>query len=409
MKIAIIGAGPAGLMCAIQAGQNINNQIILIDANEKVGKKLFITGKGRCNVCNFCSCDQFLKNVVTNSKFLYSAINKFSPQDTFNFFNNAGTKLKVERGSRVFPESDKSSDIIKTLVNQINKNNTKIMLNTKVTNICKDNAEFNIKTNNGVVNCDYLVIATGGKSYSSTGSTGDGYKFAKGFGHNIINAKPALVPIKLKNYNGSLAGLTLKNVEVSVNLNNKKYAQFGEMLFTHNGVSGPIILTLSSYLNKFNLKGVKLILNLKPALNDQILNDRLLRDFESNKNKLFKNYLKDLMPSSLTEFFIEGLNINPNKKLCEITKEERKEIIFKLQNIVFEIDSLDDIDVGIITSGGVDIKEINPTNMQSKKCENLFFAGEVMDVDALTGGFNIQIALSTGFLVGKFLAEKGDI
>ena len=405
MKIAIIGAGPAGLMCAVEAGKNINNQILLIDSNEKVCKKLFITGKGRCNVCNFCSSEDFLTKVVTNSKFLYSAINKFTPKDAFDFFNNNGVKLKVERGLRVFPQSDKSSDIIKCLVNQINKKNTKILLNTKVEEIEKKGEIFTLKTNKAQIDCDCLVVATGGKSYSSTGSTGDGYKFAKGFNHNIIDIKPALVPIKLKNYDGSLAGLTLKNVEIKTNINNKNFSLFGEMLFTHSGISGPIVLTLSSLINKFDIKGKSVAINLKPALNEKILNERLIKDFNNFKNKSLKNYLKELMPTSLIEYFVSSKNLDENKKVCEITKEERNIIINNLQNLTFTIDCLDNIDFAIVTSGGVDVKEINPASMESKKCKNLFFAGEVLDVDCLTGGFNIQTALSTGFSVGKYLSE----
>ena len=409
MKIVIIGAGPSGLMAAIFAGKNKNNEIILIDKNEKVGKKLFITGKGRCNVCNYCKKEKFLENVVSNSKFLYSAINNFSPMDTYDFFNQNGTKLKVERGERVFPQSDKSSDIIKCLVNQINKNNTKILLNTKVINVYKNNNKFLIKTNNGNILADCLVICTGGKSYSSTGSTGEGYNFAKNFNHTIINPKPALVPILLKDYNGSFSGLTLKNVEVKINVENKNFSQFGEMIFTHTGVSGPIVLTLSSYLNKYNLLNKKLFIDLKPALDINTLDERLLRDFITFKNKSLKSYLKELMPRAIIDYFVNCGKLNPNKLVNLISKQERKVIIDLLKNLPFTIKDLDNIDYGIVTSGGIDTKEINPKNMESKLVRNLFFAGEIIDVDALTGGYNIQIALSTGYLVGNYLKEQGGV
>lgn len=408
MKIVIVGAGPAGLMTAIYAGKNKDNKIIIIDKNEKVGKKLFITGKGRCNVCNYCSNEKFLENVVNNSKFLYSAINNFSPMDTFNFFDNNGTKLKVERGGRVFPKSDKSSDIIKCLTKSINNNNTTILLNTTVLNVYKKDNGFVVKTNKENIVADCVVLCTGGKSYSQTGSTGDGYNFAKNLGHNIISPKPALVPILLKNYDGSLSGLTLKNVQASVIVNNKKYSQFGEMLFTHTGVSGPIILTLSSFLNKYNIIDKNIYIDLKPALDEKTLDERLIRDFNTFKNKALKNYLKELMPSSLINYFIKCGNFNENQEANAISKNDRKKIIELLKNLPLTIKGLDNIDFGIVTSGGVDTKQINPKNMESKLIKNLFFAGEVVDVDALTGGFNIQIALSLGNLVGNYLKNKGE-
>lgn len=406
MDIIIIGAGPAGLMCAVKSSENKNNKVILIDSNEKIGKKLFITGKGRCNICNNTTPENFLKNVVNNSKFLYSAINKFSPQDTITFFESNGTPLKTERGNRVFPQSDKSSDIIKTFLRVLNKQNVNIYLKNKVNNISKINNKFQVDTNNQTFLGDALIIATGGKSYPSTGSTGDGYLFAKKFGHKVIKPKPALVPIRLKNYKGELAGLSLKNVSANISINNKTYSQFGEMLFTHTGVSGPIILSLSSYINSFNLIGAKLIIDLKPNLSKEILTNRLIRDFDNYKTKLLKNYLKELMPSSLIETFISKNNLDANIPVCNITKEYRQKIIDGLKNLTYDIDKLDDIDLGIVTSGGVDVKEVNPKNMQSKLIENLFFVGEVLDLDALTGGYNIQIALSTGFSAGEYLANK---
>ncbi len=407
MDIVIIGTGPAGLMCAVKASENENNNVILLDGNEKIGKKLFITGKGRCNICNYTTTDNFLKNVINNSKFLYGAINKFTPQDTMTFFEENGTPLKIERGNRVFPTSDKSSDIIKTFTKVLKKQNVKIDLQTFVRSVTKVENKFEINTNKKKYICDALVIATGGISYSSTGSKGDGYVFAKVFGHSIIKPKPALVPIMLNDYKGELAGLTLKNVEVKVKIENKSFSQFGEMLFTHNGVSGPIILSLSSYINKYNLSNANINLNidLKPNLSKDMLNNRLLRDFETFKNKNLKNYLKELLPSSLINVFIRKNGLDENVVICNITKDIRQKIIDGLKCFTYTIKCLEDIEYGIVTSGGIDVKEINPKNMESKNINNLFFVGEVLDLDALTGGFNIQIALSTGFLAGEYLSS----
>lgn len=403
MKIVVIGAGPAGLMCAVKSSENINNEVIILDGNEKIGKKLYITGKGRCNVCNNCDKDEFLTKVVNNSKFLFTALNSFNTSDTISFFEKNGTKLKIERGNRVFPLSDKSNDIIKTFQKILNKQNVNIRLNTLVKKIEKKENLFKIFTNKDVIVCDAVVVATGGKSYSSTGSTGDGYSFAKSFGHSINKIYPALAPIKLKDYDRFLAGLSLKNVKVSIKINNKTYSQFGEMLFTHKGVSGPIILTLSSYINKYCITNEILHLDLKPALTEEKLNDRLIRDCKDFNNKSLKNYLKELLPLSLIDFFIKRLKVNENTKMCDLTKELRKDIIKLLKDFTFYLESLEDIEYAIVTSGGVNVKEVNPKNMESKLINNLFFAGEVLDVDALTGGFNIQIALSTGFSAGNYL------
>lgn len=403
MKVVIIGAGPAGLMCATESCKNKENKIVLLDRNEKVGKKLYITGKGRCNVCNKTTKEEVLNNIVNNSKFLFTSINQFSPDDTISFFESNGTKLKVERGNRVFPVSDKSSDISKTFLKVLNKDNVEIKLNQIVKKIKKTVNGFDIQTDKQKFQADILVIATGGKSYSVTGSKGDGYKFAKDLGHIVIGISPALVPINLKDYDGSLAGLSLKNVEVSLKINNKKYSQFGEMLFTHKGVSGPIILTLSSLINKFDLEDVLLNIDLKPALSLEKLDERLLRDFKEYKSKILKNYLKELLPNSLIEIFIKKGNLNSNIPLCNINKEMRKNIIYLLKNFSFKVKSLEDIEYAIVTSGGVNVKEINPKTMESKLVSHLFFVGEVLDLDAFTGGFNIQIALSTGYSAGAYI------
>jgi predicted Rossmann fold flavoprotein len=407
MKIVIIGTGPAGLMCAVKASENKNNSVILCDKNDKIGKKLYITGKGRCNVCNNTSIQNFLENVVNNSKFLMSSLNSFTPSDTIKFFESNGTKLKTERGNRVFPQSDKASDITKTFAKILKRDNVELNLNSKVQCIKKIDNGFEIKIKDKIFNCDAVVISTGGKSYVSTGSSGDGYAFAKMLGHNVVQLKPALVPIKLKDFDSNLAGLTLKNVTVTVKVKDKIFSQFGEMLFTHSGVSGPIILTLSSFLNKYTLNDCELIIDLKPAISSKELEDRLINDFKTFKHKSFKNYLKELLPLSLIDYFIKRMDINYDKQVCLINKEERKRIVDFLKNMNFSIACLEDLDYAIVTSGGVDVKEINPKTMESKICNNLFFVGEVIDVDALTGGFNIQIALSTGFCAGKYLSEIG--
>lgn len=405
MKIVIIGAGPAGLMCAYMASQNDKNKIILLDKNEKIGKKLFITGKGRCNITNLCNKDEFLKNVVNNSKFLYSAISNFSPQDTVEFFNKNGLKTTLERGNRVFPASEKSSDVIKIFQRLLKNQNVELCLNSNVKNAYYDGTQYVVCLDNKKLLCDALVVATGGKSYPTTGSTGDGYKIAKGFSHLVVDPKPALCPILLKDYDGSLAGLSLKNVSVSIKIGNKKFTQFGEMLFTHNGLSGPIILTLSSFINKFDLQGTKLFIDLKPALDIKQLENRLLRDFETNKNKSIKNYLKELMPSSLIKLFAEKAHLQLDAPINQITKSQRNDLITTLKGMEFTIDSLEKIDYAIVTSGGVSVKDIDPKTMESKFNKNLYFIGEVLDVDALTGGFNIQVALATGHACGQHLSK----
>ncbi len=400
MKVIVIGGGPAGLMCAIKCAQN-GNDVNILDKNEKVGKKLYITGKGRCNVTNYCNNQDFLNNVVTNPKFLYSSLNCFSSMDTISFFENQGIKLKVERGNRVFPESDKSSDIIKGLKKTCENEGVKIILNEDVIDVSKRDETFYVTTKNNKYTSDAVVVCTGGKSYSSTGSTGFGYEIAKKFGHKIIPIKPALCPIKLKDkWVKNIEGLSLKNVQVNVYQNKKLFlSEFGEMIFTSNGVSGPIILTISSYINKIN--NLELYIDFKPAITNEQLDNRLLREFDKAKNSQINSVLKNLLPKNFVNIFLHCCGIDETQKINSTTATTRKVIVNNLKNFKLNFDSLYDIDYGIITSGGVDIKEINPKTMESKLVKNLFFAGEVLDVDALTGGFNIQIALSTGYCAGK--------
>ncbi len=405
MEIIIIGAGAAGLMCANQCLKSKNNHITILEKNEKAGKKIYITGKGRCNVTNYVEPNEFLDYVITNKKFLYSSIFNFTPKDTMNFFEENNISLKVERGNRVFPSSDKSSDIIKGLLNSLNTSNIKIKYNENVIEVKKENDKFIVITNNSIYKSDVLVIATGGVSYPSTGSTGNGYKFAKSFSHKVTKLYPALCSI-LTNYKdiSKYAGVSLKNVNVKICDNNNKilHENFGELLFTHSGFSGPVVLTLSSLINKLpNLSLYNLIIDLKPALSNEMLDNRILRDFNENKNKAIKNALNKLLISSMIDLVLCFAKINPNKNINEITVGERQRLVATIKNLTFNIKSLDDIKNGIITSGGIDVNDINAKTMESKICKNLFFIGEIIDVDAKTGGFNLQIAFSTAVSAGN--------
>lgn len=393
MKIAIIGGGPAGMMCAIKAAEN--HEVTIFEKNEKLGKKLFITGKGRCNLTNYCDEREFLKNMVNNSNFMYSSIYSFSPFTTYYYFEELGLPLKVERGNRVFPLSDKSSDVIKAYEKKLKDLGVKVHLNFEIKSIEKVGEEFIL---NGREKFDKVVIATGGISYKLTGSTGDGYKFAKNFGHKIINQVPGLIGINLKN-NFSLAGLTLKNVELKV-IKDKKIIsnEFGEMLFTHRGISGPIVLTTSSKINR--LKDFEMFLDLKPALEPEKLDARILRDFSENQNKNIENVMRSLLPKDLISYVLYSAGISGDEKVNQITKIERENLVKTIKNFELKFDSLDDIDRAIVTSGGIDVKDIDPKTMESKKISGLYFIGEVLDLDGLTGGFNIQIANSTGYSCG---------
>ncbi|OLR65658.1 NAD(P)/FAD-dependent oxidoreductase [Peptoniphilus porci] len=393
MKIAIIGGGPAGMMCAIKAAEN--HEVFLYEKNEKLGKKLFITGKGRCNLTNYCDEREFLKNIVRNKNFMYSSIYSLSPFTTYYYFEELGLPLKVERGNRVFPASDKSSDVIKIYEKKLRERDVKIKLNSEIKSIKKDKDFFIL---NDREKYDKIVIATGGLSYKLTGSTGDGYKFAKKFNHKVVEPVPGLIGINL--YNGfNLAGLTLKNVELKV-IKDKKIIsrEFGELLFTHRGISGPIVLTTSSKINR--LKDFEIYLDLKPALNNEKLDNRILRDFCENKNKNIENVMRLLLPRDLISYVLENAEIEKEKKANQITKEERERLVKTIKNFKLKFESLEDINRAIITSGGVDVVDIDPKTMESKIVKGLYFIGEVLDVDALTGGFNIQIANSTGYNCG---------
>lgn len=401
MKLVIVGGGPAGMMSAIQA--KLNNKdadVILLEKNEKLGKKLFITGKGRCNVTNDCTNEVFMNSVVTNPKFMFAPLSVFDCRDTIRFFNSNGCLLKTERGNRVFPSSDKSSDIIKCLEKKLKEYGVKVHLETKVLAVTKENNQFIINTNNGYFFTDKLILATGGNFYQATGSTGDGYLFAEKFGHKIIQPKPSLIGFVTKQKH-DLAGLTLKNISASLFCNEKKIAEeFGELLFTHNGISGPTVLTLSTRYD-FQKGSFRISVDLKPALNEETLDKRIIKDFSQQLNKEFKNCLNNLLPASLAKYIIEQTKINPEKQANSITQAERRILLKFVKSLNFDIEKVDNIDSAIVTRGGVDTKQIIPKTMQSKIIDGLYFCGELLDVDALTGGYNIQIALSTGALAGK--------
>ncbi|MBR2988863.1 MAG: NAD(P)/FAD-dependent oxidoreductase [Clostridia bacterium] len=399
MKVIVIGAGPAGLMASAQAGKN-GAKVLLLDRNEKPGKKLYITGKGRCNVTNDCSPKDFLESVTTNRKFLYSAIFSFSPENTIELIESYGTKLKTERGNRVFPVSDKASDITKALIKHATNFGVEFRSET-VLSVSKTGNEFVVKTNDNAYTCDKVIICSGGLSYPTTGSTGDGYEFAKRFGHKIVELRPDLVPILLRDEVKSIEGLSLKNVRATI----LGESLFGEMLFTANGVSGPIILSLTSVLGAKIKRGVTLSIELKPALDEATLDKRVLADFDKYKNKCVKNSLGDLLPKSLIPFVISRWGVNAERPINSISREERQKLVKIIKNLDFTIDRLDDVHHAIVTGGGVSVNEVNPKTMESKIVSGLYFAGETLDVDALTGGFNIQIALSTGYLAGNSITE----
>ena len=403
-KVVIAGCGAAGMYAAITAAQ-AGHQVLVCEKNEKPGKKLYITGKGRCNVTNDCDPEEFLKNVCTNRKFLYSAIYGCTSQDVMDFFESHGLKLKTERGNRVFPASDHSSDVIAALRKTMQSFGIETRFRAPVKRIlAEDGRAAGVVLENGEkISADAVIVATGGLAYPSTGSTGDGYRFAKETGHTVTEQYPALVPMNIKeDIPGKLQGLSLKNVQVSVMDGKKRiYEDFGEMMFTHFGVTGPLILSASSAVGaKQRGKELTLSIYLKPALSEEQLDARILRDFDNEKNKQFKNALGGLFPSKLIPVMIEVSGIDPEKKVHEISREERRNFSNKIKNFRLTITGFRDYNESIITRGGVSVKEVNPSTMESRILPGLFFAGEVLDLDALTGGFNLQIAWATGRAAG---------
>ena len=403
MKVIVIGGGPAGMLSAISASIQ-GNDVTILEKMNSLGKKLCITGKGRCNITSSLPIEEFIKNTPGNGKFLYSAFQNFNNQDIINLLKEEGLKTKEERGNRIFPVTDRASDVLDALIKKLKKHKVKIITNAKVDEILvKDGKVIGVMVGNKKYDAEKVILATGGKSYPTTGSTGDGYKLAEKLGHKIIELKPSLVALTAKSKSleicQKLQGLTLRNVKIKFMQNSKLlYEDFGEMLFTHFGVSGPIILSGSAHLVRKSMENVKLIIDLKPALSEEKLEERILRDFSKEKNKDFKNSLDDLLPKKLIPVIVELMNIN--KKVNEITKEERKKLVNLLKKFTIDIQGFRPIEEAIITAGGISTKEINPKTMESKLVKGLYFAGEIIDVDSYTGGFNLQIAYSTGYTAG---------
>lgn len=405
-KIIVVGGGPAGMLASIYAARN-GHEVHVYEKNEKLGKKLFITGKGRCNITNAADMETLFDNVVSNRKFLYSAFYSFTNQDIIGLLEGLGVRTKVERGDRVFPVSDKSNDVIRALQGEMERLGVKIYLNREVMDLVVDDGVYQgikVKGEKNVLHSSCVIVTTGGFSYQVTGSTGDGYKFAKKIGHKVTDVNPSLVPLAIsESFCKEMQGLSLKNVEVTITQGKKQvYQNFGEMLFTHYGVSGPLILSASSFITKFISQGKELILaiDLKPALSEEQLDDRIIRDFEKNRNRQFKNSLNDLLPKKMIPVVVRLSNIDPDKKVNTITKEERKILVSVIKHFKMKIAGFRGFNEAIITKGGVSVKEINPSTMESKLIPGVFFAGEVLDLDALTGGFNLQIAWSTSYTAG---------
>lgn len=400
--VVIIGGGPAGMMAAVSAASR-GKKVVIVEKNNTLGKKLLITGKGRCNITNDCDISEFINNVPVNASFLYSAFYSFTNRDLISMLRDAGLETKVERGKRIFPVSDKAGDVLKALVSILKKSGVKL-LHAEVKEIrCNDEEKTVIFTDGRCIKCQSAVIATGGISYPVTGSTGDGYRFAKKLGHTVVPLKGSLVPLELSSaYTRELMGLSLKNTGVKVLRNGRvHYSDFGELLFTHYGMSGPVILSASSHMRDFYKYSYKIVLDLKPALDEQTLDARILRDFDKNKNRDFINSLDELLPKKLIPVIVAESGISGRKKVNEISKSERRALINTVKRLEFDVTGLRPAREAIITSGGVNVKEINPSTMESKIQKGLYFAGEVMDVDAYTGGFNLQIAFSTGWLAGQ--------
>ncbi len=416
MKTVIIGGGPAGMMSAISAVENKNDEVIIVEKMNMLGKKLLITGKGRCNITSSLEMEDFIKNTPGNGMFLYSSYQQFTNKDILAFLKKQGLEVKEERGNRIFPITDKSMDVLECFKKRLKELNVKIYLNESVKQILIKKTEteervIGVKTDKRIIDADKVILATGGKSYPLTGSTGDGYKMAQDVGHTVTEIRPSLVPLEVYNVDKELQGLSLRNVKIQlIDLSKKRviYEDFGEMLFTHFGVSGPTILSSSAHLVRyknidklFKDKNIILKIDLKPALSAEKLNDRILRDFDQEKNKLFKNSLNKLLPQKMIDSVIRMSKIDPQKQVNTITKQERMKLIEVLKGFVLEIKGFRPIEEAIVTSGGIKIKEINPKTMESKKVKGLYFAGEIIDVDSYTGGFNLQIAYSTGYVAGK--------
>ena len=403
-NVIVVGGGAAGMMAAVFAARNGQN-VQLLEKNEKLGKKLFITGKGRCNITNAADIEDLFTAVISNPKFLYSGFYSFTNQQVIDFFEELGVKTKIERGERVFPVSDHSSDVIAAFSRELKSLGVSVSLHTEVKELlCEQDKVCGVLLTNGKkMKADAVIVATGGISYPSTGSTGDGYRFAKETGHRVTELLPSLVPMEVRQwYAKELQGLSLRNIEIRITDGKKKlYEEFGEMLFTHYGVTGPVILSASSVVGKtLRKKELTLHIDLKPALSEEQLDKRILREFDANHNKQYKNSIDSLFPAKLKPVMIELSEIEPEKKVNEITKEERQRLVHLIKDFTMTLTGLRSYNEAIITKGGVSVKEIDPGTMESKKMKGLYFAGEVLDLDAVTGGYNLQIAWSTGYLAG---------
>ena len=408
--LAIIGGGAAGMLASVFAARR-GLEVHLYEKNEKTGKKLYITGKGRCNLTNACSMEDLLESVKSNPKFLYSAFYSFTNEQTIAFFESLGLKTKVERGGRVFPQSDHSSDVISALSRELSRRKADVLLRTEVKElIIEEGRAAGVLLSSGKkLYADAVIVASGGISYPSTGSTGDGYRFAESCGHRVTELSPALVPMEVKEwYAKELMGLSLRNIQIRITEGKKKlYEEFGEMLFTHYGVTGPVILSASSGVgNRLKQKQLTLHIDLKPALSEEQLDKRVLREFEANHNRQFKNAVDSLFPAKLKPVMVELSEIPEDKKVHEITKEERLRFVRLIKDFTMTLTNLRGYNEAIITKGGVSVKEVDPGTMESKKVSSLYFAGEVLDLDAVTGGYNLQIAWSTGYLAGMSAAER---
>ena len=416
-NVIVIGGGPAGMMAAITAAEYGNN-VTIIEKNSDFGKKLLITGKGRCNITSSLYMSEFIKNTPGNGQFLYSAFQNYTNTDIIDFLKNQGLEVKEERGNRIFPVTDKSIDVLNCFKSKINELEIKKLFNTRVQKILVQNGEvLGVRTEKEIIQTDKIILATGGKSYPLTGSTGDGYLISKNIGHKVTEIRPSLVPLVIyeKNECKEMQGLSLRNVGIKIideSKNKLIYEDFGEMIFTHFGISGPTILSGSAHLVRYkeidNLmkeQKIKLQIDLKPALTEEQLDERILRDFKEFKNKQFKHALDRLLPQKMIPIVIEKIKINEEKRVNEITKEERRNLVKVLKKFELTIKDFRPVEEAIITSGGINIKEINPKTMESKLVKGLYFAGEIMDVDSYTGGFNLQIAYSTGYTAGMHVGD----
>lgn len=402
----VIGAGPAGMMCAITAAR-CGVHVTVIERNDKIGRKLYITGKGRCNVTNQSFGEDFVHNIVSNPRFMLSGLSQFDSGSTYAFFEDSGVPLKVERGNRVYPLSDKSADIVDALLKESKRAGVKIAFGTTVIWVKRVDDQFVVETDHGTYQDDVLVVATGGCTYRATGSTGDGYRFGLGFGHHIVEPVPSLLGLKVEGTT-ALAGLSLRNVKASIVKDGKLLAeQVGEMLYTHTGVSGPIILTISALINRVDLTGAKLVVDTKPTLDQDTLDRRLTDDFGLNPNKALVNVVKSYLPHALVGDWITRAKVDLYKPCNAITRAERERLAYGLKHFEYDIIGLEDMDGAVVTAGGIDVKEVNPKTMESKLIPNLYWVGEVLDVDCLTGGYNLQIAFTTGYVAAKAIVAKG--